>query len=108
MYQCNIFFFFFQAEDGIRDQGKLIFLDLRDRSGIVQVVINPQISPEARKMADQIRPEDAVSLTGKVNKRPETMVNPEISTGTVEVEVKNLEILAQAQELPFDLGRPEL
>lgn len=91
-----------------RDHGKLTFLDLRDRSGIVQLVVNPQISPQAHQVAQEIRPEYVVSLTGKVNKRPKEMVNPELPTGTVEIEVKTLEILTKAEELPFDLGGPTL
>lgn len=91
-----------------RDHGKLIFLDLRDRSGIVQVVVNPQISPEVRKAAQMVRPEWVVEIVGQVNKRPSSAVNPELETGTVEVEVKTLKILAQGHKLPFDLGTPTL
>ncbi|MDP3998746.1 MAG: aspartate--tRNA(Asn) ligase [bacterium] len=91
-----------------RDHGKLIFLDLRDRSGVVQLIINPQVSPKAHQIAREIRPEYAVSVTGKVNKRPDSMINPELETGTVEVEVQKLEILSRAEELPFDLGGPAL
>ena len=91
-----------------RDHGKLIFLDLRDRSGIIQVVINPQVSEETYKIAQGIRPEYVVSVTGKVNKRPESMLNPELPTGTVEIEAKKIEILARAEELPFDIDAPVL
>lgn len=91
-----------------RDHGKLIFLDLRDRSGIVQLIVNPQVSPKAHQIAQEIRPEYVVSVTGKVNKRPPNMVNPELKTGTIEMEVKKLEILSKAEELPFDLEAPTL
>lgn len=91
-----------------RDHGKLIFLDLRDRSGVIQLVVNPQVSPEAHQIARDIRPEYVVSVTGKVNKRPDNMVNPDLPTGTIEIEVQKLEILARAEELPFDLGAQSL
>lgn len=91
-----------------RDHGKLIFLDLLDRSGIIQLVVNPQVSSQAHQIARDIRPEYVVSATGKVNKRPENMVNPDLPAGTVEIEVKKLEILSRAEELPFDLGGPTL
>lgn len=91
-----------------RDHGKLIFLDLRDRSGIVQAVVNPRISPRAWEVAEKLRPEWVVEVVGQVNKRPRSSVNPELPTGTVEIEVKKLNILAPAAELPFDLGTPTL
>lgn len=91
-----------------RSHGKLIFLDLRDRSGIVQVVVNAQVSPEAYRVAQKLRIQDVVSLTGEVRERPKEMINPELTTGKVEIEAKKLEILAQAEELPFDLDAPTL
>lgn len=86
-----------------RDHGKLIFLDLRDRSGIIQTVVNPQISPEALKEAEKVRPEWVVEIIGKVSRRPASAVNPNLPTGTVEIEVKKLKILAQSRELPFPI-----
>lgn len=91
-----------------RDHGKLIFLDLRDRSGIIQAVVNPQVAPDAWKEAEKIRPEWVVKIQGIVNKRPESAVNPDLPTGTVEVEVKTLKVLAKAAELPFPLDTPGL
>jgi nondiscriminating aspartyl-tRNA synthetase len=91
-----------------RDHGKLIFLDLRDRSGIVQVVVIPGSSPEAHKVAQELRPEYVIELIGKVNARPEKNINPDIETGTVEIEAKEIKILAEAETLPFDMGGEEL
>lgn len=91
-----------------RDHGKLIFLDLRDRSGTVQIVISPQISQEAYKIGQELRAEDAILLIGSIKKRPEAMINLELPTGTIEIEAQKLEILARAEELPFDLGSPTL
>jgi aspartyl-tRNA synthetase len=85
--------------DTRRDHGGLIFLDLRDRAGKVQVVINP--SSEATRIAKEIRNEFVVALTGKVQARPEGMINKNLSTGEIEVEVSNCEILSKAEPLPF-------
>jgi len=84
----------------IRDHGKVVFIDLRDRSGIVQVVGDEKLG--------KLRVEDVVEVSGVLNKRPEKMVNPEIATGKVEVQVENLKVLAPAAELPFDLGQESL
>ena len=86
-----------------RDHGKLVFLDIRDRSGIVQAVVIPQTSPAAYEVAQAIRPEFVVEIAGKVNKRPEKNINKDIPTGTVEIEVKSLNILSRSETPPFDL-----
>lgn len=91
-----------------RSHGKLIFLDIRDRSGLIQAVVNPSVSDEAYRAALVLRPEDAVSLTGKVNKRPENAINKDIVSGTVELEVVLVEVLSKAETLPFDMGSDEL
>jgi nondiscriminating aspartyl-tRNA synthetase len=91
-----------------RDHGKLLFIDLRDRSGLVQVVFNPRVSEEAHKTATTLRPESVVSILGLVKERPAHMVNQKIASGTVEIEAKELEILALADTLPFDMGIEEL
>jgi aspartyl-tRNA synthetase len=91
-----------------RDHGKLIFLDLRDRSGLVQVVLNPKISESAHKVAEELRPEYVVSIKGKVKARPEKLINNKIESGSVEVEALDLEIIAKAEILPFDMGGEEL
>ncbi len=91
-----------------RDHGKLIFVDLRDRTGLLQVVFNPQVSQEAYDSATQLRGEYAVEIEGKVNERPERLINPKIVSGTVELEATKLTILAKAEPLPFDINAETL
>lgn len=91
-----------------RDHGKLIFLDVRDRSGIVQIVVNPHVSQGAYDVGQKLRSEFVVEITGKVNKRPEKLINPKLETGTVEIEATIITILAEAEVLPFDLDQAEL
>lgn len=86
-----------------RDHGKLIFIDLRDRWGIVQVVFNPK-NAELLKIAEKLRAEWVVSLEGVVKERPKGMQNTDISTGGIEIEAVELEILAEAKTPPFDLS----
>ena len=71
--------------DRRRDHGGIIFVDLRDRSGIVQVVFNPELAPEAYKQAEDLRSEWVVQIRGKVQRRPPDTDNPLMSTGTIEV-----------------------
>ena len=68
-----------------RDHGGIIFVDLRDRSGTIQVVFNPELSPEAYKLAEQLRPEWVVQVTGTVQRRPPETANPSLPTGEIEV-----------------------
>ncbi|RJQ37693.1 aspartate--tRNA(Asn) ligase [Candidatus Microgenomates bacterium] len=91
-----------------RDHGKLIFLDLWDRSGLIQAVVNPKVSEDAYKNAQELRPEYAVEVVGKINRRPQNAVNKDLITGEVEIEVTKVEILGKAQTLPFDLGMENL
>lgn len=86
-----------------RDHGKLIFLDLRDRSGKIQAVVIPQSSPEAHVAAQELRPEFVVEITGKINARPERNVNKDLPTGTVELEVMGVKVLNKAETPPFDV-----
>src|ERR1035437_1806666 len=91
-----------------RDHGKLIFLDIRDRNGIIQVVVNPRVSEEAHKVAQELRPEYVVEISGNVNKRPENAINKDIVSSTIEIEALEIKILAKAQTLPFDTGEARL
>jgi len=84
-----------------RDHGKLVFIDLRDMSGKVQMVALPN-HEEAHSAADTVRPEWIVEITGKVNKRPEKMVNADEDNGDIEIEILDMSILNKASELPFD------
>jgi aspartyl-tRNA synthetase len=84
-----------------RDHGGVIFVDLRDREGITQVVFNPDRAPEAHAKAHVIRSEFVLAVKGKVEPRPEGMVNPNLATGGVEVMVSELKLLNQAQNPPF-------
>ncbi|HUQ85127.1 MAG TPA: aspartate--tRNA(Asn) ligase [Candidatus Limnocylindrales bacterium] len=91
-----------------RDHGKLLFIDLRDRSGLIQVIFNPRVSEKAYEVATALRPEFAVSIKGKIKLRPEKLINPKLASGTVELEATDIEILAEADTLPFDMGGEEL
>jgi nondiscriminating aspartyl-tRNA synthetase len=84
-----------------RDHGKIVFFDLRDRSGILQVVLDS-------KMAEGIREEDVLEIEGEVKERPKEMVNPKLETGSVELKAEKIRILAKSQKLPFDLKNLKL
>ncbi len=84
-----------------RDQGKMVFFDIRDRSGSVQGVVLPQAT-EAISVAKEIRPEYVVEMEGIVNQRPPKNINPEILNGDIELEIKSIKILSVA-EPPFEL-----
>ena len=86
-----------------RDHGGLIFIDLRDHTGIVQLVINPERAPDAAKVAHEIRSEFVVHARGEVTRRAPEAVNPNIPTGEVEIQVDELEIVSRSEPLPFQL-----
>ena len=86
-----------------RDHGGLIFIDLRDRSGILQVVFNPEVAPEAHSLAHGLRAEYVVEVSGKLGRRPEGTENPGIPTGGVELYAGSLAILNESAPLPFSL-----
>ncbi|MDP2656465.1 MAG: aspartate--tRNA ligase [bacterium] len=87
-----------------RDHGGLIFIDLRDRYGITQITFNPEKNPEAWKLAEELRAEFVIQVTGTVVARPEDMVNKHMTTGEVELMTTDLEILSRAQTPPFEIG----
>jgi len=89
----------------IRSHGKILFVDLRDRSGILQLVFTPK-SESLYKIAETLRPEWVISVGGEVKERPKGMQNPKIETGKVELEVENLKVLAKAKTLPFPVDTP--
>ncbi len=86
-----------------RDHGGLVFVDLRDRSGIVQLVFHPEDAPEAHAAAGRLSAEDVVTAEGVLVPRDDATVNPRIPTGGVEVRVGSLTILAEADPLPFSV-----
>jgi len=90
-----------------RDHGGLIFTDLRDITGIVQVVFSPEISREAHERAGDIKQEYVLKVTGRVEKRPPETENPNMPTGDVEVLVNSFEILNTSKPLPFQLDEDE-
>ena len=84
-----------------RDHGGVIFVDLRDRTGFVQIVFNPEISKEAHNDAQDLRSEYVISVEGKVRARSPEMVNPKIPTGEIEVMVEKMELLNTSETPPF-------
>ena len=85
-----------------RNQGKIIFIDLRDRSGVVQMVFVPQ-AKDLFSLAEKLRPEWVIRVKGLVKERPEKMFNPDIPTGKVEIEPLELEVLNEAETPPIAL-----
>jgi aspartyl-tRNA synthetase len=86
-----------------RDHGGLIFIDLRDREGITQIVFDPQIDALAHEAAKRLRSEYVIGVRGKVRSRPQGMDNPNLPTGTIEVASTFLEIFASAETPPFEI-----
>jgi len=91
-----------------RDHGKLIFFDIYDRSGVIQVVVNPKVSEKAYTVSQTLKPESVVAVIGKVNKRPQGTINKDLPTGEIELEANEISILSTAETLPFDMGGEEL
>ncbi len=86
-----------------RDHGGVIFIDLRDRTGLLQVVFEESIDPKIHELADEIRIEYVISVKGKIRKRPPGMENPKISTGEIELVAEDVEILNTSKVPPFSL-----
>ena len=84
-----------------RDHGNLIFLDLRDRSGIAQIVLDKELTPEGHAKGEQIRPEYVVAAVGKVCLRDQDAINPKMPTGEIEIEATQLLVLNDARLAPF-------
>ncbi|MBF6058037.1 MULTISPECIES: aspartate--tRNA ligase [Thiomicrorhabdus] len=85
-----------------RDHGGVIFIDLRDREGLVQVVVNPDAAENFAK-AEKLRAECVLSITGKVIPRTEATVNPNMTTGKIEIVAEQLDVLSMAEPIPFQL-----
>ena len=90
-----------------RDHGGLIFVDLRDRAGVMQIVFNPDFNKEAHELAHQLRSEYVILISGKIIEREESLINPSILTGKFELQVTHLTILNKAKTLPFALDEGE-
>jgi aspartyl-tRNA synthetase len=86
-----------------RDHGGLIFIDLRDRTGLLQLVFRPEEAPRAHANAHSLRPEDVLTARGRVVRREEGTVNPQLPTGEVELAVEEIEQLADAETPPFEV-----
>lgn len=90
-----------------RDHGKLIFIDLRDRWGLAQIVFNPETHAKAHALAEKLRSEFVVRIEGKVRKRPAGTENPKLPTGAIEVDAESLEILNESPTPPFEISGGE-
>ncbi len=90
-----------------RDHGGVIFIDLRDESGIVQIVASPEIQPQAYEALDPVRVEWVVRVRGRVRPRPEGTENPKLPTGEIEVAVEDVQVLNPAKPLPFPVHKDD-
>jgi hypothetical protein len=87
-----------------RDHGGMVFIDLRDRAGLVQLKFDPQTDPEAHRIARSLRTEYVVAVRGQVAARPADMINPKIPSGEVEVLVREVDVLSKAETAPFEVA----
>src|SRR3989344_5620282 len=83
-----------------RDHGSIVFIDMRDISGVVQVVMKSEL-------AQDIKTEWVVCIEGLVKERPEKMANPNLATGKIEIEAQTIEVLSEAKTLPFEISKPK-
>ena len=90
-----------------RDHGGLIFIDLRDRTGLLQLVFRPEEAPQAHAAAGRLRAEDVISATGELLRREAGTVNPNLPTGEIELAVSEFELLADADTPPFQIDEDE-
>lgn len=88
-----------------RDHGGLVFIDLRDRYGLTQIVFDPQHNEEVHKIAESLRPEYVISITGDVRERPDGMINDKLDTGAIEVICNDLTILNESKTPPFEIDQ---
>ena len=87
----------------IRDLGGIIFVELRDKTGLFQLVADPQVNPEVHAILSKIKPEYVIQAEGKISKRPDETVNEKLKTGTIEMYPTKVTVLSSAQTLPFVL-----
>ncbi|MGF1494798.1 MAG: aspartate--tRNA ligase [Microcoleaceae cyanobacterium] len=94
--------------DRRRDHGGVVFLDLRDRSGLVQIVSDPERTPDSYPIAERLRNEYVVKITGQASQRPEESLNPKLATGEVEIYASEIELLnGLGKQLPFQVSTAE-
>jgi aspartyl-tRNA synthetase len=86
-----------------RDHGGLIFIDLRDTTGVVQAVFDPRVSDESHRIAEEVRPEYVLGVKGEVRARPEGTENPEMKTGEIELVAREVEVLNTSATPPFEI-----
>jgi aspartyl-tRNA synthetase len=91
-----------------RDHGGLTFIDLRDRSGLIQLVFDPETDPEAHTTAKKLRHEDVISASGELMFRGEDRINPKIPTGRYEIKIDTIDILNKSQTPPFQIDEEEI
>lgn len=89
--------------DNYRDHGGMVFIDLRDHSGLVQLRFNPDTDPKAHELAGSLRSEDCICVRGDVALRPDNMANPNLATGEIEVQGHEIEVLSRSETPPFEL-----
>ena len=87
----------------IRDLGGIIFVELRDKTGLFQLVADPSVNPEVHKILSKIKPEYVIQVEGKITKRPNDTINDKLATGTIEMYPSKVTVLSAAQTLPFVL-----
>ena len=87
----------------IRDLGGIIFVELRDKTGLFQLVADPQINPEVHGILSKIKTEYVIQVEGEVSKRPQETINTKLKTGTIEMYPSKVTVLSAAQTLPFVL-----
>ncbi len=88
----------------LRDHGGVLFIDLADREGIVQIVCNPEVNAETHKTASSIRNEWVIAVTGEVKSRTSDTINPSISTGEIEIFAEKIKIFSKSKTLPFEIA----
>jgi len=88
--------------DAIRSHGKILFVDLRDRNGLLQVVFTSK-NEKLYELAKTLKPEWVIAIQGEIKERPKAMVNPKLETGRIELTPEKLEILSEAKTLPFPI-----
>ena len=87
----------------MRDHGGVIFIDVRDKSGIIQIVSDPELFPEAHKTIEKIRNEFVINVKGKIRLRSDNSVNPKLPTGKIEILAESVEIFNTCVPLPFQI-----